>query len=194
MNRFLIAATLVGCATMASAQIQSQRPLRPKPSPSPTTQVFTPNTVIDAGALPPKPADAVPRGVMHASWDRKGWISTIDGKRSGIQFSLGSEHVIRGAGLANAVQGFIVSSRVPRGSTGRYESVGSVLTIVRNTDTEVVVRVSQISGGKVRWSSTGHRQVPDVRLILRTDGGGRSFNFQIRGARYTCAAGEPNCE
>ncbi|ATY31151.1 Rossmann-fold NAD(P)-binding domain-containing protein [Sphingomonas psychrotolerans] len=179
---------------MASAQVQvqAQRPLRPKPSPAP--QVFTPNTVVDAGALPPGPADAVPRGVMHASWDRKGWIDTIDGKRSGIQFRLGSEHVIRGAGLANAVQGFITSSRIPRGGGNKYETVGSVLTIVRNSDSEVVVRVSQISGGKVRWSATGHRQYPDVRLILRTDGGGRNFNFPIRGGRYSCAAGEPNCE
>lgn len=189
---FLAVVALTCCATAASAQIQSQRPVRPKPSPTPN--VFTPNTVVDAGALPPKPADAVPRGVMHVSWDRKGWIDTIDGKRSGIQFRLGSQHVIRGAGLANAVQGFITSERIPAGNKNKYETVGSVLTIVRNSDTEVVVRVSQISGGRVRWSATGHRQNLDVRLILRTNGGGRSFNFPIRGGRYSCTAGEPNCE
>lgn len=191
-REFLAAAALACCATAAPAQIQSQRPVRPAPTPTPG--VFTPNSVVDAGALPPRPADAVPRGVMYASWDRKGWIDTIDGKRSGIQFRLGSQHVIRGAGLANAVQGFITSERIPATSKNKYETVGSVLTIVRNSDTEMVVRVSQVSSGKVRWSATGHRQYPDVRLILRTDGGGRSFNFPIRGARYNCTAGEPNCE
>lgn len=176
----------------ATAQIQSQRPVQPKAPPpaQPTPQVFK-GHVIEAGPIAPRPRDGVPAGVLVAAPDRKGWISTIDGKRSGITFRIGSTHVIRGAGFKDTVGAWIVSSRFAPGSN-RAESVGSMLEVVRQTDTMLLVKVTQIRGGKLPWSATAHRQ-SGVRLLIRSDGGEREFSVPLRDSHYRCRAGEPNC-
>ncbi|MGY4399052.1 hypothetical protein ACVWZA_004265 [Sphingomonas sp. UYAg733] len=193
MRALMLATLLFGCGTAAVGQIQSQKPIRPaqKPATQPTPNVFVPNTVQDAGALPPKPRDAVPGGAIGASWDRKAWITTIDGKRNNFVFSLGSEHVVRGSGLKGVVGAWITSMRLPPGK-GKYESVGSVLAVVRESDTELVLRVTPIAGGKLPWSRLNDHQAPP-RLKLRVDGGAREINIVFFKAEYHCAAGEPNC-
>ena len=187
MRKLVIAALTATLGTAAVAQLP-----KPQPNPRPTASTFVPNTVQDAGAITPKPADNLPKEAWIASWDRKSWITSIDGKRSGIRYSLGSEHVIRGGNLGGFVAGRISSSRLPRGK-GKYEAVGSILTLVRQSPTELVVRVTQIAGGPLPWSTSNDMQYPP-RLRIRIAGGGRDIEVaHDRGSRYSCSVGEPNC-
>ena len=188
----LAALALAGLPTPSTAQVLSQRPIKPAPRPSPGAPVFTPNTVVDAGALPGKPADAVPPGALAVSWDRKAWITSIDGKRSDIVFRLGSVHVIRGGGLEGIVSGWIKGDRRPNGAN-KYESVGSVLTIIRQNGTEAVVRVTAISGGKLPWESLQEPKNASMKLLLRTGGGAREITALLHRSIYRCQRGEPNC-
>jgi hypothetical protein len=186
----LAVAPLIALATASAAQIVSQRPIQP--APRPPAQVFTPNTVVDAGALPAKPADGVPAGTIAVSWDRKAWITSIDGKRSDIVFRLGSVHVIRGGGLEGIVSGWITGNRRMNGAN-KSETVGSVLTVLRQNGTEAVVRVTDISGGKVPWESLQEPKYASVKLLLRTGGGAREINALLHRSIYRCQRGEPNC-
>ena len=189
MRVSIIAVLILGIGASSAARLP-----KPQTETRPPANVFIPNTTQDAGAYqpPPKPADGVPKGAWVVSWDRKSWITSIDGKRSGIVYSLGSEHVIRGGNLGGFVVGRIASTRLPRGK-GKYEAVGSMLTLVRESPTELVVRVTRIAGGPLPWSESNDKQFPP-RLKIRIAGGGRDLEVvHDRGSRYRCSVGEPNC-
>lgn len=176
MKRLFIVAVLGGCAASGLAQTGSP-------------QIFN-GPVIDAGSIKPQPTKEA------------GTILSVDGQSvtsrnvAGVTFSLGSEHVIRGRGFRNVVGAWLESSRIPlrkEGGGNQYKSVGSVLTVVRQSETELVVRVTQIAGGQLPWSSAGYRQYPP-RLLIRADGGGSEIrNGTPHKSRYSCAVGEPNC-
>lgn len=203
MHRIAIAIVLAGTAAASTAQIATQRPVIPiEPKKQPAPRVFE-GVETDAGPYQPTPAEIeagkirVPPNI-GVSRDRSGWIASIDGKgpRYGtghdISFSLGSEHVLRGKGFDGFVSAFITSSRLPAGQ-GRYETVGSVLVPVRRSDTELVLRVTQIAAGKIPWASSGAGQKREIRLRLTTAGGGRTIEAILRNSSYRCATGEPNC-
>ncbi len=145
----------------------------------------------NAGSINPQP----PR-------PETGTILSIDGQGvnssnvAGVAFSLGSEHVIRGRGFKNVVGAWLVSSRIPlrkEGGGNQYKSVGSVLTVVRQSETELVVRVTQIAGGKLPWSSANYRQ-NRPSIVIRNNGGGNEIRIQSPlKSQYRCATGEPNC-
>jgi len=64
-------------------------------------------------------------------------------------------------------------------------NIGSALLIEGNNDTELVVRVSSISGGRSVWKP-GVTEAA-IYMMLRTDGGAREFKFLIPRATYSCA-------
>jgi CHASE3 domain sensor protein len=71
--------------------------------------------------------------------------------------------------------------------------IGSVLTVLRQNGTEAVVRVTDISGGKVPWESLQEPKYASVKLLLRTGGGAREINALLHRSIYRCQRGEPNC-
>lgn len=116
------------------------------------------------------------------------FVDAIDGQREGIWFALGSVHTIRGRGLGNAVQGFLMSART---AGDQAANIGSALLIESNSDSELVVRVSGISAGRSVWKP-GVTEAA-IYMLLRTDGGAREFNFLIPRATYSCDSGQDNC-
>lgn len=155
-------------------------------------QVFKPNTVIDGGRVQPSPKSGLPRGTLAGSYDEKAWITSINGRHSGLRFGLNSELVVRGKGLANPVGAWIITSRRVA-VNGRIPNAGSMLSVIRRSDTELVLRVTGTSGGTVPWSRSGSGQGTTYRFILRLDGGARQITAALRDSRYECTVGEPNC-
>lgn len=200
MLRTIIATLMSGVAVAAAAQVASQRPIIKE---QPAARIGG-GERVEGGAYQPTPAEIEraknrPPANIGASHDQKGWIATIDGKgrgrgmyASGVLFSLGSEHVLRGKGFDGFVSAFLMGSRQV-GRRGRGETVGSVLTPVRRSDTELVLRVTQIAAGNVPWSASQHYQDKNTRLKIRTAGGARHIEAYLLDSPYRCTVGEPNC-
>lgn len=201
MIRIILAALLTGVAVTATAQVASQRPIVVKEQPAAR---IAGGERVEGGAYQPTPAEIeraknAPPSNIGASYDQKGWIATIDGKgreggmyASGVQFSLGSEHVLRGKGFDGFVSAFLTGMRQV-GRRGVGHTVGSVLTPVRQSDTELVLRVTQIRAGQVPWSASQHYQDKHTRLKIRTAGGARQIEAYLLNSPYRCTDGEPNC-
>lgn len=201
MVRTIIAILMSGFAAAATAQVASQRPIVVKEQPTARTGG---GERVEGGARPPTPTEIeraknAPHSSIGASHDQKGWIATIDGKgrgrgmyANGVQFSLGSEHILRGKGFDGFVSAFLMGMRQV-GRRGVGQTVGSVLTPIRQSDTELVLRVTQIRAGQVPWSASQHYQDKNTRLKIRTAGGARHIEAYLLDSPYRCTNGEPNC-
>lgn len=182
MYSLTIAIAVAGSNIVSGAQI----------SVSPKPESRAPSFMQHSCAMPKKLKDGKPQRAMAVSWDGKSSITSIDGKTLGIKYSLGSEHVICGVNLSGFAVGRITSNRMPDLLRGR--PVGSMLTLVSETPTKLVVRVTHVSSGAIPWSaSNSHYQSPP-RLFILIAGGARSIEvIHDVSTRYLCSADEPNC-
>ena len=161
-----VAAAAWGATGAAHAQIQPQVPFRPGPG-----RVQGP-----------------PVGALEILNDGS-FVDTIDGRREGVSFGLDSTHTIRGRGLEDPVQGFIMSIRR---AGDQAVNIGSSLLFLSHSDTELVVQVSGISAGQSVWRP-GHNEEEAIYMLLTTAGGARQFNFLLPWAIYSCYSGQQNC-
>ena len=160
-------------------------------------QVFVPDKTATLPPPPPQSRSTMPAGAIAVSPDGKSWVASVDGKRRGINFSLGSRHVIRGHGLKGAESAWIMGRRMifqGMHHVNRGWTTGSVLTLDVKSDDEVVATVTQIRGGEKPWSSTNQGAYPNLTLVLRVAGGGQTITVPLPASSFQCAKGEPNCE
>lgn len=124
---------------------------------------------------------ALPRPLATATG---GYVDTIDGRRESIVFKRGTQHRIEGKGLAGGTAAWLIG---PDGG-------GSVLTIRQESDTRLLVTVSDIAGARTSWPAgrtIAHAKALKIRI--EADHGNRIFEFDLPNSVYSCRAGELNC-
>ncbi|MEM9965195.1 MAG: hypothetical protein AAGC58_07590, partial [Asticcacaulis sp.] len=113
------------------------------------------------------------------------YISDVDGKRENIVFKLGSTHRINGKGLSGGTAGWILGTTYG----------GSMLQIVSESDTQLVVKVTEVSGAQTRWPANQlpRKESSTVRVRIEAKHGKRVFQFSLPRSVYDCKRTEPNC-
>lgn len=128
---------------------------------------------------PPKPVQLRPLATA-----KDGRVDTIDGRRDSILFRRGTLHRIEGKGLSGGTAAWLIG---PDGG-------GSVLTIRHESDTRLLVAVSDIAGARTPWPA-GRTRTDARSLTVRIEAGygERIFEFRLPRSVYSCRSGEPNC-
>ncbi|WP_140985065.1 hypothetical protein [Asticcacaulis tiandongensis] len=113
------------------------------------------------------------------------YISNVDGKRENIVFKLGSTHRINGKGLSGGTAGWILGTTYG----------GSMLEIVSESDTQLVVKVTAVSGARTRWPANQiqYKNQSSVRMRIEAKHGDRVFEFSLPNSVYDCKRTEANC-
>ncbi|MFT4091562.1 MAG: hypothetical protein QM645_12575 [Asticcacaulis sp.] len=113
------------------------------------------------------------------------YISNVDGKRDNIVFKLGSTHRINGKGLSGGTAGWILGTTYG----------GSMLEVISESDTQLVVKVTAVSGARTRWPANQmqFKSQSSVRMRIEAKHGNRVFEFSLPNSVYDCKHTEPNC-
>lgn len=112
------------------------------------------------------------------------YLTSINGVRRLVVFQPGREYVIRGRGLSGGTAAWILGN--PAG--------GSVLDVLYESDTELRVRVSHVSGARSLWPRVEPSdRKPGVWLLIEADYGQRRFYVLLPESYYSCSASAPNC-
>lgn len=114
------------------------------------------------------------------------YVSSVDDARQDVRFALNGEFHILGRGFANTVNAWILGNR----------GGGSMLEILRQSDSELVVRVTDIPADEEPWPAEAMPRDDKAFVTVKivADSGARTFHARLPGAWYDCRAGEPNCE
>ena len=153
----------------------------PSPSPAPAPPPHAP-----APAHPPAGALMVFPG---------GYVATIENPSSSSQFSPGGgAHKLRGRGLADFVEGWILQEHLRFDpAQGRIdETRGSYLRIISATDAELAFTVTNTRGGKAPWPS-GFGEKKGLKILLSKRSGER-YGFDLPEATFVCRDDMPNCK
>ena len=154
----------------------------PPPSPSP------------APAPPPHaPAPAHPPADALLTFPG-GYIATINGGKSVAQFTMGWTYTVRGRGLADFAEGWVLQEHLRFDpAQGRIdETRGSYLRIDSATDETLIFSVTTTRGGKAPWPR-GFGEKRGVKLLLAKRSGQR-FSIDFPEAIFWCQDGSPNCK
>lgn len=126
---------------------------------------------------PPMPAAIVKLGDGS-------YVGAVEGQTRDVRFVLGGQFRVAGKGFGGTVNAWILGNR----------GGGSMLDIVSQTDTELVLRVTEIAADEKPWAAGAQGSADSfITLKIAAARGERIFRANLPGAWYACSKGEPNC-